>query len=222
MTSNKLYESDCLYGLNDMVRADCGDCQGCCSCCVGMGESIRLDPYDVYLLTGHLKKTMDELLQKEIELHVEDGLILPNLAMQGKEECCAFLDADKRCSIHAFRPGICRLFPLGRQYEEGTLKYFLVPGECSKENRSKVKVKKWLDVPNVKRYQKFLIEWHSLKKQVIGILEKETSDQVKKDLNLFILNLFYRKPYQTEDFYEEFDRRMKQARKVCGGQNEIR
>lgn len=27
-----------LYGLNDMVRADCGDCKGCFACCTGMGR----------------------------------------------------------------------------------------------------------------------------------------------------------------------------------------
>lgn len=40
------------YGANDMVKADCGDCKGCFDCCKGMGESIVLDPYDVYRLTN--------------------------------------------------------------------------------------------------------------------------------------------------------------------------
>ena len=26
-----------LYGANDMVKADCGDCEGCSACCRGMG-----------------------------------------------------------------------------------------------------------------------------------------------------------------------------------------
>ena len=33
-----------LYDLNDMVKAGCRDCQGCCDCCCGMGQSIVLDP----------------------------------------------------------------------------------------------------------------------------------------------------------------------------------
>ena len=40
-----------FYGPNDMVKADCGDCKGCSACCQGMGESIVLDPYDIYRLT---------------------------------------------------------------------------------------------------------------------------------------------------------------------------
>ena len=26
-----------LYGAEDMVKADCGDCEGCSACCQGMG-----------------------------------------------------------------------------------------------------------------------------------------------------------------------------------------
>ena len=103
-----------LYGTNDMVKVGCHDCQGCSSCCQGMGDSIWLDPYDIFQLTRNLNKTFQELLAKEVELHVEDGLVLPNIKMQGEEHSsCSFLDKDGRCSIHSFRPGLCRLFPLG-------------------------------------------------------------------------------------------------------------
>ena len=33
-----------LYTSNDLVKADCGGCEGCSACCQGMGESIVLDP----------------------------------------------------------------------------------------------------------------------------------------------------------------------------------
>ena len=31
-----------LYKANDMVKADCGGCEGCSQCCRGMGRSIIL------------------------------------------------------------------------------------------------------------------------------------------------------------------------------------
>ncbi len=49
-----------------------------------------------------------------LELNVVDGIILPNLKMARAEEACSFLDTNGRCTVHAFRPGICRMFPLGR------------------------------------------------------------------------------------------------------------
>ena len=51
-----------LYGANDLVKADCGDCKGCSDCCHGMGESIVLDPYDVYRLTKGLNLSFEMLL----------------------------------------------------------------------------------------------------------------------------------------------------------------
>ena len=69
-----------LYGPNDMVRADCGGCEGCpASCCRGMGKTIVLDPLDVYRMTTALGVKFEELLRDKIELNVADGLILPCL-----------------------------------------------------------------------------------------------------------------------------------------------
>ena len=50
-----------LYDSNDMVKADCQDCAGCHDCCEGMGDSVVLDPMDVYRLCTNLGKTPQEL-----------------------------------------------------------------------------------------------------------------------------------------------------------------
>lgn len=49
------------YTLSDMVRASCNDCAGCSACCEDMGDSILLDPLDLYQLTGHLHITFEQL-----------------------------------------------------------------------------------------------------------------------------------------------------------------
>lgn len=149
-----------LYGPNDMVKADCQDCLGCSACCRGMGSSVVLDPLDIHRMTGGLHQTMEQLLAGPIELNVAEGLILPNLKMTGEQEACSYLNEAGRCIIHAFRPGICRLFPLGRIYENGTFRYFLQKQECRKENRTKVKVRKWLDTPDFNRYETYIADWH--------------------------------------------------------------
>ena len=53
-----------LYDSNDMVKADCHDCEGCCDCCQGMGDSVILDPYDVHRLSVGLKKPVEQHLRK--------------------------------------------------------------------------------------------------------------------------------------------------------------
>ena len=39
-----------LLSANDMAKLGCGECGGCSACCRGMGQSILLDPYDLFLL----------------------------------------------------------------------------------------------------------------------------------------------------------------------------
>ena len=108
-----------LYSSGDMVKADCHDCKGCSDCCRGMGSSIILDPMDIWRFHRGIKKHFSALLEENyIELGVVDGIILPNLKMDAGRDACPFLDNAGRCSVHRHRPGLCRLFPLGRYYEE--------------------------------------------------------------------------------------------------------
>ncbi len=138
-----------LYSSNDMARTDCKGCDGCSACCHGMGNSIVLDPLDVYRLSTNLSKSVNELLTGPLELNVVDGIILPNLKMARAEEACSFLDTNGRCTVHAFRPGICRMFPLGRFYENRSFQYFLQIHECPKTDRSQSKNQKWLDTQKI-------------------------------------------------------------------------
>lgn len=198
-----------LYTCNDLVKADCQGCTGCSDCCRGMGSSIVLDPWDIYQLTTHLNTTFESLLQNVLELNVVDGIILPNLKMQEENEACAFLNSEGRCSIHAARPGFCRLFPLGRIYEDNGFHYFLQIHECPKPNKTKVKVKKWLGIPDLKQYEKFILDWHDfLKKRQLIAMDPASDASVVKQLSMEVLNNFYLKPYKCGDFFHQFYERL--------------
>lgn len=197
-----------LYGLNDMVKADCGDCKGCSACCRGMGQSVILDPLDCFRLTKNLHCTMEMLLADKLELHVVDGIVLPNLKM-GEEERCGFLNQDGRCLVHGFRPGICRLFPLGRIYEERGIRYFLQIHECSLKNRTKVKVRKWMDTPDVKRYEAFISDWHVFLKKLERKIGEAKDQSAAKNASMYVLKQFYLTPYEPDqDFYDQFSKRL--------------
>lgn len=194
-----------LYQDNDMVKADCHGCKGCSKCCRGMGSSITLDPLDIFRLCRHLGASFEELLQSAVELNVVDGVILPNLKMAGEDERCAFLDDEGWCAVHEDRPGICRIFPLGRYYENGDFKYFLQTGECDDKTRSKIKVSKWVDTGNLKRNRAFINTWHELLNTMEEKLAK-ADDAGKNALNIALLKNFYFREYDTSaDFYEQFD-----------------
>lgn len=226
-----------LYGKNDMVRAGTGGCRDCSACCSGMGNSAILDPFDIYRLTTGLETSFEELMADKIELNVVDGVILPNLKMSTDSETCAFLDGAGRCSIHAQRPGICRLFPLGRYYmpeeiagpaaasgsgtgncrrrSSGSFRYFLQVHECPAPNKTKVKVSKWIDTPQLDRYERFVNDWHYFLEDVQDRLAQE-SDEEKKKINLLLLKLFYIRSYEEGDFYGQFEKRLAIAGEALG------
>lgn len=205
-----------LYTANDMVKISCNDCKGCSLCCHGMGNSIILDPYDFYQIEKGLGVSFEKLMENHIELNVVDGIIIPNLKMQGSEECCAFLSSEGRCSIHPFRPGFCRMFPMGRIYEENDFRYFLQINECPYPNKTKIKLKRWLEIPELGRYEAYVKIWHYFLKDVQGIIGETENEAIVKNINLYLLNQFYVKPYDSNeaDFYVQFDTRMEEAKKM--------
>lgn len=207
-----------LYGLNDMVKADSGGCEGCSACCRGMGTSIILDPLDIFRLTSNRGETFEQLLAGPLQLNVVDGIILPNIRMEGQEEKCSFLDQEGRCGIHPYRPGFCRLFPLGRVYEDRSFRYFLQVHECRRENRSKVKVRKWIDTPDVKAYDRFVADWHYFLRDLETGMEDLGDEGLRKTVDMYVLKQFYITAYDVrEDFYPQFYKRLAQAGAFAAG-----
>lgn len=205
-----------FYTANDMVRADCQGCEGCSVCCHGMGKSILLDPLDVHRICTYFRIPFEALLADHVELNVVDGMILPNLKMAGEDEHCIFLNQEGRCGIHKIRPGFCRLFPLGRLYEDRSFKYILQTKECVKTDRQKIKVRKWLDIPELDQYEKFANDWHYFLKDVAASLRKENaSDGTIKQINIYVLKEFYMRGFSEEvSFYAQFEQRLKEVKAV--------
>jgi len=206
-----------LYDKDDMVEAGCDGCKNCSACCHGMGTSIVLDPYDIYRMTKHFSCTIKELLETGVELNAVDHLILPNLRMTGEEESCYYLNEEGRCSIHESRSGICRLFPLGRIYENGSFQYFLQVHECPYENKSEVRVSDWLDTPILKKYEKYVNTWHYFLKDWEGIVIGLKNETEVKQYVMYLLMQFFNKPYDlTKDFYPQFYARLAEAKELVG------
>ena len=206
-----------LYSSNDMVKADTGGCIGCSACCHGMGDTIILDPYDVARLCEALQISFEELLQNNAQLNIVDGIILPNLKMAGEEQACTFLNQDGRCRIHQARPGVCRLFPLGRYYEGRDFRYFLQIHECQKSGRAKVKVKKWVDTPRLAAYEEYILSWHYFLEDAQHILNQSGTDALRKQVNMYLLKQFYSKPWESgPDFYLQFAERLREGKRYLG------
>lgn len=224
------------YKSNDLVKIGCNECEGCSECCKNMAGLITLDPYDVYRIIEGLnhsdncvkndkagkengdsndiscsgKMTFESLLNESVELIVDETILLPALKMN-ESGSCTFLNTNGRCSIHKSRPGICRLFPLGRLYEEGSFFYFLQKDECSYKNKTKVKIKNWLETDELSKYEKFVCDWHYFINDIKEYLK--TADEAEiRQINTALLQMFYIRPYIS--FYDEFYARLEAVKKL--------
>lgn len=205
------------YTVNDMAKCDAGGCKNCFKCCTGMGKSIILDPYDIYKMKKAVNMNFQQLLDaKKIELNIVDGLIMPNISMVENNQC-GFLE-DGRCSIHQNRPGICRLFPLGRLYENGDFTYIVQKNQCINETLVKTKIKKWIAVDDVNKNHIFINTWHYFIKDVgekMIMLRDTGRSELINDITMFILNVFYVQDYNIEEtaVYDSFCDKIEFAKK---------
>lgn len=198
-----------LYTKNDMVKLGCNGCDGKASCCRFAEDTITLDPYDMYRL-GTGEGLSFELLYSRalIALTPVKGLLLPHLNFSEETGTCPFLEFDGLCRIHGNRPGLCRLFPLARYFEEDKLYYILQIHECPNPVTPKVKVKNWLNIPNLEQYETFLTEWHALLDRIQKKITAATDIQTINTVTTVFLKLFYLAPYEKdEDFFSQFSQR---------------
>ena len=192
------------YAASDMVKIGCSDCVGCSKCCEHMDGLIVLDPYDVHRLISGLSDgfSFDRLIGKKIDFVVDRGLMLPTLKMDENTGKCVFLNENGRCSIHDIRPGICRLFPMGRLYEDGSFSYFLQKDECDYPGKTKVKLKNWINTPEINKYEKYISDWHYFTRDIQEYM-KAAGDDEAKQINSILTQMFFMTPY-SESFYDDF------------------
>lgn len=63
--------------------------------------------------------------------------------------------------------------------------------------------------------EKFVADWHYFLLEVQEVLYGAADAQLIKNLNLYVVNRFYLKPYEkNQDFYEQFEERLKEGRQL--------
>ena len=206
-----------LYDINDIVKADTYGCDGCSDCCHDVGDLVVLTPFDIYEIVNYLNTTFDELIGNKIELRENNKILLPYLKMNDENKKCSFLNEENRCTIHSKRPNICRLFPLGRAYQDDDFKYFLQIGNCPKEELKDVKVEKWIGIENYNENKKFILEWYKFIKALTFRLKFVRDENEINEINKTLIDNCYRiEIKEDEDFYSVFSKRLPEVKNRLG------
>ena len=194
-----------LYDIEDLVKVDTKGCVDCGICCHNIGDLVVLTPYDVYSMFQKCKKSFEALLGQHISLREEKKVLLPYLKMEGEDLHCSFLDEQGRCQIHTHRPNICRLFPLGRIYENDGFKYFLQVNNCVMPHLGEMKVRDWLNIKQYEDNKEMIFEWHQFIKALSFRLKFVYDEEEVKKIQQYVLNTFYHIEAEDDDaFYECF------------------
>jgi Fe-S-cluster containining protein len=82
-------------------------CHRCITCC--RYKSIQLNPYEIDRLSARLRISTTEFIRR----HTTNGGTILKFNDDG---ACVFLK-DDGCGVHADRPLVCRLYPLGRHVD---------------------------------------------------------------------------------------------------------
>ena len=204
-----------LYDIEDMVKADTCGCNGCSDCCKDVGDLVVLTPFDIYEMTTYLNTDFDKLLGDKILLRENNKITLPYLKMQDENKNCSFLDKNGRCTIHSKRPNICRLFPLGRAYQDNDFKYFLQVDNCPKDELKDVKVSQWINIENYNENKKFILEWYKFIKALTFRLKFVRDEKEIAHINEILLDNFYRVKIDN-DFYKSFEELLPKVKNKLG------
>lgn len=78
-----------------------------------------------------------------------------------------------------------------------------------------MKVKKWIDTPDLKQNETYILNWHNFVIKLQEQLMKMTDEDGVKKINLFVLQSFFIEPYDMKnDFYTQFDNRLTKTKTV--------
>jgi len=128
-------------GLDDSFEFRCKACGKCCK----HREDILLTPYDLYRIADFFGRTPKEIIERYCEVYEGDNSHFPVVRVKPvpPDNSCPFL-RNRKCSVHAKKPGVCRVYPLARVFKvEGESRYYLNGSSCKHEPRN-ITVREWI------------------------------------------------------------------------------
>lgn len=229
MERQKLLEefSQHEIGLDDAFHFKCRSCGKCCK----NREDIILNPRDLFRIAKYLGMTLDKLVKEYCEYYIGRDSKFPIIRLypRGVSRACPLLE-NKRCKVHASKPTVCAVFPIGRvlmfptedsegsPIAEGQIKYILNPTDCGSRKKTNT-VRQWLEKFDILVDDVFHVTWSTLMVRVtiaFAKLHPHLEERTLQALQATYGQLLYFDYDITLDFMEQFMHNVAQVEESIG------
>lgn len=174
-------------GLDDSFEFTCKACGKCCR----QRQDILLTPYDMFSIAKYLGRTPDEIFIRYCEVYKGSNSHFPvvRVVPTPPNNTCPFL-RDRRCSVHAKKPVVCRVYPLGRiSIPDQGVQYFFAGSGCNHEPTS-IKVRDWLADAASKECEEAGHLWADITSTILPLMQPGTFPYPGETQSLVLTTIF--------------------------------
>lgn len=193
-------------------------CRACGKCCRNRHDII-LPPYDVYKISKYLNLSPEEMINQYCEWYIGPDSKLPivRILPRGAGNVCPFMQ-NKLCTIHAVKPGVCALFPLGRailhdESQSGNeILYFKQDVDCSV--KKEYSLEEWLMRVGLHESEEYFLAWSQftyLASPLMQSIENKVPRSFVTTLYRKLYSVLYLTYVHTEPYISQFQRNTKQC-----------
>lgn len=211
--------------MDDILPFSCTHCGGCCV----QQEEILISPLDLFRLAKELGLTAEQFMDQYAECYIGESSRMPivRVAPKGETRRCPLLKNNK-CSVHAVKPSVCRLYPLGRSlrcepdeqekpdWEKTEVIYFHSGCFCGSQTGHQT-VREWLEEFHLLEDEPFFIQWSRMvmeTSQFLRRLEKKIANKEIMSMAWDMVCVILYTQYDTgKEFLPQFDRNVEELKK---------
>ncbi len=197
--------------LDSTFRFRCKQCGDCCR----HREDILVSPYDLSRIARHLHVKPKDVIDRYCLFYIGEDSNLPVVLLKalGKDKHCPFL-VNNRCSIHASKPTVCALFPLGRFADVrdgiGKTQFFLQPVSCGSKDEIHT-VREWLGSFDLLESDAWFQVWQKTIMELSPLM-KRLKEQLPEDILDMLYSILFTEMYLAYhpeyDFLPQFNKNM--------------
>ena len=202
-------------GVDEPFRFHCTMCGKCCA----NREDILLTPKDLFYISKELKKIPGDVVKEFCETYIGSASRFPivRLYPTGYDKHCPLLNGNK-CSVHAVKPVVCAMFPIGRvlqgsadgpkpeEITSDSVQYIFVKPGCGDDSETHT-VREWFEEFGIPMEDEFFVKWQrtlSAASSAIRRFEKGFSPETMNTIWNVVFGLTYLNYDTEQDFTEQF------------------